>query len=333
MTGKVIKIFSDFYYVKSGDFIVECKLREFFKKAGISVLVGDNVEIEDYNPVSNQGAISKILDRKNELARPSVANIDIVVLVISLKSPIIEYKQIDRYLAQAIQFGLNLIICVNKSDLLIKEEKEDFKKLYEKLGYKVIFTSATKKTGLDELKKEIAGKTAILSGASGVGKSSIINAFDPELSLKTKKISRKTARGTHTTRHCELFNIDNTTSVLDTPGFSLLKFDNMQPKEVEKFFGEIAEYAYFCKYSDCLHVNEEGCSVLENLDKISQSRYQSYLSILEEARQYKEKIKQQGVKTESKVKTVHNKQILKVSTKKRDDSRKKLKQNLSKYFD
>ena len=330
MQGKVTKIFSDFYYVNTDKGLIECKLREVLKKSGIQILVGDNVILEEFQENSSQGAICQLLERKNYINRPSVANIDLIVIVASLKSPQTPLSNIDRYLAQAKYFGINTLICVNKSDLSTQAERDNFKKIYSDIGYNVVFTSALKNTGVDELKGYLAGKTSLLSGASGVGKTSLCNAINEKFILRTGKVSKNT-RGAHTTRHCEILTFDFNgimSNIVDTPGFSLLKFDYIEPQKVKGFFPEIAKLSVNCKFSDCLHENEIDCNVLANLNRIYPSRYKSYLDILQEAKSYKKKIQEQGKKTESKLKKINSQEKPKISLKKRLSSRKKNKQEL-----
>lgn len=322
---KVIKIFSDFYYVSYNDMEVECKLREVLKKSGLEPIVGDMVDIEEYNQNSNQAAITKIYPRTNEIKRPNVANIEQIVVVTTIKEPEVSLTQIDRYLAQAKFFNIDAVICVNKSDLISDEQKQQITDIYEQLNYKVVFTSA-KNNEIAELEKLLKNKTSIFSGMSGVGKTSLINAIIGK-NLKTNNISNKNLRGRHTTRHTEIFEFDNS-YIVDTPGFSLLKFDYIEPKEAEKLFDDICYYAAGCKYADCLHENETDCNVLKNSDKIFQSRLESYYAILKEAKTYKEKIKKHGKKTESRVKQVSDKHVPKISSQKRAHSRKKLKQSI-----
>ena len=207
MQGKVIKIFSDFYYVQVENKILECKLREVLKKPGLQVMVGDNVIIDSLNEISNQGAISEVLERKNSLFRPAVANIDEIILVISLKHPKTPLKNIDRYLTQAKYFNIDVIICANKADLSSVAEQQEIKTVYEPLGYKIVFTSALNKTGLTELKKYLKNNTSLFCGASGVGKTSLCNAIHESIDLKTGAVS-KNFRGAHTTRHCEIISFD-----------------------------------------------------------------------------------------------------------------------------
>lgn len=335
MQGKVIKIFSNFYYVNTEIGIVECKLREVIKKSGLQVLVGDNVLIEDLQENSMQGAIYEILERKNSIPRPTVANIDQIILVISLNHPKTPLKNIDRYLAQAIYYGIDVIICANKEDLSNETEENEIQQLYSKLGYKIVFTSALNKTGIDALKSHLIGKTSILCGASGVGKTSLCNAINNELILRTGEVS-KNSRGTHTTRHCEIITYnhnDESFNLVDTPGFSLLKFDYIEPHKVKELFPEINELSSDCKFSDCLHENEINCNVLDNLEKITPSRYESYLDILQEAKEYKKKVQEQGTKQESRGKKINSKFIPKISAQKRNSSRRKSRQSLSNEFE
>ncbi len=322
---KVIKIFSDFYYVLFNKKLVECKLREVLKKSGLEPLVGDMVDIEEYNPGSNQAVITKIYERISEIKKPNVANVEQIVIVTTIKEPVVPLVQLDRYLAQAKKFALDAVICVNKSDLISEKERKNIADIYENIGYDVVFTSAKNKD-ISQLKKYLKNKTSIFSGMSGVGKTSLINTIIGQ-NLKTNDVSGKNLRGRHTTRHTEIFEFENS-YIVDTPGFSLLKFDYIEPKEVEKLFDEIYSFSDGCKYSDCLHENEDGCNVIKNSDKIYKSRLESYYAILKEAKAYKEKIKKQGKKIESKVKKVSDRHIPKISIQKREYSRKKLKQSL-----
>ena len=165
-------------------------------------------------------------------------------------------------------------------------------------------------------------------GSSGVGKSSLVNAVSPNLNLRTRRISEKTQRGTHTTRHSEIIKLNDTSRIVDTPGFSNVKFDFILPKDVDILFDDIRQFRHGCKYSDCLHINENGCNVLANIDKIDETRYESYLSFIDEATEYKERIKYEGVKQENSKKVINNKQVAKISDKKRQSARNTLKQKV-----
>lgn len=322
--GQVYKIHSDFYYITSGEEHFECKIREVLKKQNEKILVGDFVEFEN-------GHITKILPRKSFIPRPSVANVDQIVVVSALKSPDLDFNQLDRYIAFAKYYGLDVKLCFNKEDLNVEEGLiELIKSIYEPLGYQLFFTSAKEHRGVKVFEEILKGKTSVLCGSSGVGKSSLINAINPEFHLKTKEISAKTGRGTHTTRHCEIMKLDSDTKIIDTPGFSNLKFDFILPSEVDLLFDEIAAYKGKCKFADCLHRLETGCAVLENLDKIPYSRYASFLAFVEEAKEYKEKVKYEGKKVETSKKKINDKTAVKISERKRQSARNTLKQNVYK---
>ena len=322
--GQIYKIHSDFYYVDDGQNTHECKIREVLKKQKEKILVGDFVEFEN-------GVIKKIIGRKNCIKRPSVANIDQIIVVSALKEPDLDLHQLNRYIALAKYYNIPTVLCFNKEDLKWDRHlKDKIKTIYEPLGYKIVYTSATEHKGLKNFEKLLDSKTSVLCGNSGVGKSSLINAINPNLNLRTKQVSEKTQRGTHTTRHCEIIKINDTSRIVDTPGFSNVKFDFILPADVDLLFCDISKYRDECKYSDCLHINEDSCNVINNLDKIDPTRYESYLAFIDEAKEYKERIKYEGKKEEHSKKFVHNKHIAKISEKKRQSARNTLKQNIYK---
>ena len=322
--GQIYKIHSDFYYVDDGNACHECKIREVLKKQKEKILVGDFVEFEN-------GVIKNILPRKNFIKRPSVANINQVIIVSALKEPDLDLHQLNRYIALAKYYNISTVLCFNKDDLKWdKLLKEKIKNIYEPLGYKIVYTSATEHKGIKNFEKLLEGKTSVLCGNSGVGKSSLINAINPKLNLRTKQVSEKTQRGTHTTRHCEIIKINDTSRIVDTPGFSNVKFDFILPADVDLLFDEIAQFRSGCKYADCLHIREDGCNVLANIAKIDETRYESYLEFVNEAKEYKEKIKYEGRKEEHSKKLVHNRHIAKISEKKRQSARNTLKQKIYK---
>ncbi|MFA6989449.1 MAG: ribosome small subunit-dependent GTPase A [Candidatus Gastranaerophilaceae bacterium] len=368
LIGKIIKIHSDFYYVKLLDtsgiaslqlnqtnqrakdecfqgciaVAVQCKIREILKKEHKELFVGDNVELSNYNQESNQAVITDVLPRSNFISKPSVANIDQIVIVTSLKEPSIDYIQLNRYICSSLLYGSTPIICINKCDLVKNEQEiKEINDVYSTLGYDVIFTSALKNSGINALKNAFKSKTSVLCGSSGVGKSSLINSIQPGLHLKTKEVSSKNSKGTHTTRHSEIITIaidkDDFADVVDTPGFSYLKFDDILPKNIEELFPEIKNLSVDCKYNDCLHIEENDCNVLKNLKKIQPSRYESYKAFIQEAKEYKEKLYNFGSKEEEKTKTLDSKKagkvkIVKLGTKARDLSRKNQKQKLNNLY-
>lgn len=318
--------------------IFECKIREKLKKEKSDVYVGDKVRLEEINPESNQAVITEILERNNFLQRPSIANIDQIIIIAALYHPNLDFIQLNRYLTLAKINNIPCVICINKSDLKDKKNlKTQIASIYEPLGYRIIFTSALTGAGIDEFKEAIKSNRSVLSGMSGVGKSSLLNKVHPDLHLKTKKVSGKTMKGIHTTRHVELLSVpfDNDTiaEVADTPGFSYLRFDNILPDEVDKYFDEIFELSKNCYYDNCLHTGEEGCNVAANLDKIAPTRYESYKIFVDEAFEYKEKLMNTGHKTEEMVKTLdtcdnEKIRIVKLGTQHREKSRRVQKQNL-----
>lgn len=322
--GQIYKIHSDFYYVDDGVDCFECKIREVLKKQRERILVGDFVEFEN-------GVIKSIIERKNFIKRPSVANIDQIIVVSALKEPDLDLHQLNRYIALAKYYNIPTVLCFNKDDLQWdKHLSAKIKNIYEPLGYKIVYTSATEHKGIKAFEKLLSGKTSVLCGNSGVGKSSLVNAINPSLNLKTKQVSEKTQRGTHTTRHCEIIKINDTSRIVDTPGFSNVRFDFILPADVDLLFEDIVQFRDECKYSDCLHINEDGCNVLNNIDKIAPTRYESYLAFVDEAKDYKERIKYEGRKEEHSKKIVHNRQIVKISEKKRQCARNTLKQRIYK---
>ena len=323
MKGQVFKIHSDFYYVNFENKIYECKIREILKKQKEKILVGDFVEFEN-------GAISKIYERKNFLTRPSVANISQVVIVSAVKEPDLNFEQLDRYICFAKYHKIKTKLCFNKNDLSQDDSLiEQVFSIYEPLGFDIVFTSALEGIGIEDFKELLTGETTVFCGNSGVGKSSLINAVFPNLKLKTKEISEKTQRGTHTTRHCEIWEKDDI-RIIDTPGFSNLKFDFLMPNALAKLFNEIDQFADDCKFKNCTHTIENGCEVLKNIHKIAPSRYESYKNFLKEAFEYKEKVKFEGRKKESTQKISQNKNLAKISLQKRQTSRNNVKNQIYK---
>ncbi len=322
--GQIIKIHSDFYYVLSDNQMFECKLREVLKKQQKKICVGDFVEFDN-------GHIVNLMPRKNYILRPAVANIDQIVIVSAVEEPHLDFQQLDRYIAFGEYFNIDIKLCFNKNDLSTNDDTiEKVYSIYEPMGYDIIFTSALEKLGIEDFQEMMEGKTSVLCGSSGVGKSSLLNALNPNFHLRTKSISEKTGRGTHTTRHSEILNISENTRIIDTPGFSNLKFDFLLPWDVAKLFREMRPYLGQCKYQNCLHLMETDCAIKENLDKISISRYKSYEEFVEEAKEYKEKIKYEGRKKETFEKKHNDKSAVKISAQKRLSSRRTLKQQLYK---
>lgn len=324
--GQIYKIHSDFYYINFNSKIFECKLREILKKQKQKIVVGDYVEFKN-------GAIEKVLPKKNYIPRPKVANIDQIVIVSAVKEPELDFKQLNRYISFAKYYEIPTKLCFNKNDLSLDDSTiQKVFKIYEPLGYDIVFTSALENDGIEEFKELLENKISVLCGNSGVGKSSLINAINPKFNLKTKSVSEKTERGTHTTRHCEIINVSDTMHIVDTPGFSNLKFDFLLPTEIDELFDEIKQYKIYCKFADCLHNTETDCAVKEHLENIDETRYESYLSFVKEAKEYKERIKFSGTKRdrETHFKQKNDKTAVKIDTKKRQSARNTQKQNIHK---
>lgn len=272
MKGIITKGIGGFYYVKASDgYIYECKARGVFRNEHITPVIGDEAEIE----VENQkGFITKIYPRKNQLIRPSVSNIDLLVLVVAAAEPDPNEFLIDKMLVNAHINGIKPVICINKTDISDGERLMD---IYLKSGYEVISVCAQENTGMDKLREIIKGKVSAFAGLSGVGKSSILRIITDN-DLETGTVSEKIRRGKHTTRHTELFELKDGGFVLDTPGFSSLEITDIKADELWEHFPEMHECADGCRFRGCSHINEPGCVVKEKLEdgEISPTRYESY---------------------------------------------------------
>lgn len=288
MQGKIVKGIAGFYYVhvvESG--LYECKAKGVFRKEKIKPLVGDMVEIDILDENEKKGNITDILERKNELIRPAVANIDQALVVFAVTKPKPHFNLLDRFLIMMESKGIPVILCFNKKDLAKEPEIRSLKDIYEKCGYQMIFTSALEQENVEELKELLSGKTTAIAGPSGVGKSSLINIFQPEAKMETGSISEKIERGKHTTRHSELIWIADDTYIMDTPGFSSLYTNEFEKEELKYYFTEFAPFEGKCRFLGCDHVHEPGCAVKEALEdgKIHPVRYENYLEMYKELKE------------------------------------------------
>ena len=290
MTGKIIKGIAGFYYVHTVEAgIYECKAKGIFRKNKTKPLVGDNVEIDILDADKKIGNVVKILERKNELVRPSVANIDQAVIIFSIVNPKPNFNLLDRFFATMEYLDIEAVICFNKKDIAPEEDLEYIKNEYGKTKYKIIYTSTKLNEGIDELKEVLYGKTSTVAGPSGVGKSSIINLLQSEIVVQTGEISEKIERGKHTTRHSEIININDNTYIMDTPGFTSFYLDGIEANELRNCFPEFFDYEDKCRFNGCVHVNEPDCGIKAALNngKISKLRYENYKELYNELKSKK----------------------------------------------
>ncbi|MBK3494434.1 ribosome small subunit-dependent GTPase A [Viridibacillus sp. YIM B01967] len=282
--GQIRKALSGFYYVQSDGELIQCRGRGVFRNRGISPLVGDFVDFVVEG--DNDGTITAVHERHNELVRPPVSNIDQAILVFSAKEPAFNTILLDKFLVALESFHIHPIICLTKTDLLTSEESDgiqQYVKDYETIGYKVIQTFKGDPEILGKIQQVLEGKTTVLAGQSGVGKSTLLNTIMPSLELKTGVISEALGRGKHTTRHVELIPLAGGL-IADTPGFSSFDFDTLEKEELTSCFPEIQRISEDCKFRGCLHLKEPKCAVkaaVENKE-IKQYRYDHYLQFLQE---------------------------------------------------
>ena len=277
MRGRIHKALSGFYYVHCDDRMIRCKARGKFRRDGLSPLVGDFVEIIDLG--NGEGRVEEILPRRNFFDRPSVANIDQLVIICSHAIPKTDPYLVDRMTAVAALKNCDVLICINKCDL---DPAQELSAYYTAAGFSPLCVSAETGEGLDALRAAIAGKLSAFTGNSGVGKSSILNALDPGIQIQVGEVSRALGRGRHTTRHSEIMRLDSDTYVVDTPGFSALDFEHLDPREVLRLFPDMLPYRDGCKFSSCLHLSEPECTVKQAVadGHIQAERYDTYCKIL-----------------------------------------------------
>ena len=288
MQGKIVKGIAGFYYVhvvESG--LYECKAKGIFRKEKMKPLVGDVVEIDVLDETEKKGNIVDIRERQNELIRPAVANIDQALVVFAVTKPKPHFNLLDRFLVMMESKNIPVILCFNKKDIANEPEIQTLKEIYQSCGYHIVFTSALEKENVEELKELLRGKTTAIAGPSGVGKSSLINIFQPEAKMETGSISEKIERGKHTTRHSELIWIEEDTYIMDTPGFSSLYTNEFEKEELKYYFTEFSEYEGKCRFLGCDHVHEPGCAVKDALEagKIHPVRYDNYLEMYKELKE------------------------------------------------
>lgn len=288
MKGKIIKGIAGFYYVHDGkESVYQCKAKGVFRNKNIKPLVGDNVEFSVLDETDMEGNIEEILPRKNSLIRPAVANVDQAVVVFALTDPKPNLNLLDRFLVMMERAEIPVQIVFNKLDLCSEKESRHYREIYENCGYPVHLLSVKEGLGMDWVHQAMRGKTTVLAGPSGVGKSSLTNRIQPDAGMETGEISEKIRRGKHTTRHSELFYVEKDTYMLDTPGFSSMYVENIDPEELWMYFPEFSPFTGQCRFSGCVHIGERVCGVKQAVEdgKISGSRYENYRLMYQEQKE------------------------------------------------
>lgn len=283
MVGTIIKSIGGLYTVKSFDSIIECKARGVFRKDNISPVVGDTVEISN-------DVISKILPRKNFIVRPPLANLDTMVFVISTTKPSPNVTMLDKFIAVCEYKNINPVIALTKIDLA---DYNNILTIYNTIGIKTFTIDYSNKQSYMDLKEYLANKISAFTGNSGAGKSTLLNAIDTSLNIPTGDISQKLGRGRHTTRHSELYQLDNGGLIADTPGFSTFetnKYDIIKKENLASCFREFSPYVNDCRFNDCSHTKEKGCAVIQAVKDgiIPKSRHSSYCEMFENAKLLKD---------------------------------------------
>lgn len=285
MQGKIIKGIAGFYYVHGEDGrVYECRAKGIFRKDNQKPLVGDNVEITVLDEEAQEGNLVRIFPRKNSLIRPAVANVDQAFVIFAVEDPRPNFMLLDRFLIMMERSGVQTTICFNKADLATDRECEELLGTYEGCGYEAFCCSVKEQEGIEQIRKILRGKTTVVAGPSGVGKSSLTNLLQGSVQMETGEISRKLKRGRHTTRHSQVIPVADHAYIVDTPGFSSLYLDDMEEQELKDYFPEFAAYENGCRFMGCRHIHEPDCAVKEacRQGRISSMRYENYLALYEE---------------------------------------------------
>lgn len=285
MTGRIMKGIGGFYYVEvEGAGLYECRAKGIFRNKKMKPNVGDIVDIDVISEEEKTGNLTVIHKRKNQLIRPMVANVDQALVIFAVHEPEPNFQLLNRFLIMMEKQQIPVIICFNKMDLASEEEKEQLRQDYENSGCRVLFSSAREGEGIPEIRELLRGKTTVMAGPSGVGKSSTLNTISPKTQMETGAVSEKIKRGKHTTRHSELIYLGEETFLMDTPGFSSLYLEDIDKEELRFYFPEFADYENQCRFNGCSHIHEPGCAVKQALEEgaISRMRYDDYCYLYEE---------------------------------------------------
>ena len=289
INGIIIRGVGGNYYVDTGNEIIECRARGLFRLKNIKPLVGDRVLVRITEENEHSGYIEEIHERTNEIKRPPIANAEQLLIFFAVTNPEPSYLLLDKLLIASEINNLKPIICFNKSDLAEEKRKNELHEIYKNTGYEVIFTSKKDKKSIEYLKDVLKDKLNVFSGPSGVGKSSIMNAVQPDFQLKTGDISDKLKRGKHTTRHAEIYKLSFGGYVVDTPGFSSFELVGINEYELKEYYPEICKLESGCRFDDCLHYKEPGCVIKDGVKNgfINEIRYNNYVRLLEEIKKTK----------------------------------------------
>ncbi|MCR4624879.1 MAG: ribosome small subunit-dependent GTPase A [Lachnospiraceae bacterium] len=291
MVGKIIKGVAGTYTVVGEDnHRYECKARGIFRKNGITPLVGDNAEFEITHEAESEGNILKILKRKNELIRPACANVDQVLVVFAAADPEPNFNLLDRFLIMMKKQGVDTVICFNKKDIAGSAKLELIARNYEASGLSLVYTSVLYKEGKERIEEILKGKTTILAGPSGVGKSSMMNMLSEAALMEVGELSEKIKRGKQTTRHTELIELGQDTFLCDSPGFSSIYLTGIEAKELKDYYPEFEKYAGECRFLTCNHISEPDCAVKNAVEQgiISRGRYDNYCLLYNELKSKKQ---------------------------------------------
>lgn len=291
VTGKIIKSIAGFYEVYSGGTIYRCRAKGVFRALKQKPLVGDDVQIDITDTVSEpkEGNVIALLPRRNDLIRPNVANVDQALLLFAITNPAPSCNMLDRFLISMELRGIPAILCFNKQDLAIADQIRELNEVYGNCGCRLLFITTRNPESMDAVREVLRGRTTVVTGPSGAGKSSLINFLCPGAKMETGELSRKIARGKNTTRHVELLHAGEDTFLVDTPGFTSLYLQDVEADHLKDYYPEFTRYAKDCRFQGCNHLMEPDCAVKKALrnGEISRIRYTSYTEIYAELKDRK----------------------------------------------